>query len=189
MHVKKLVAALLTTLVTGTTAQAVTYEFSYVSGTDTLTGLVEGELLGNQDTLLISSFTDVVYNGVSYGALGFVTGTRWLTDGRVRNAYMSLSGDRLDFVACDTPACTTYLAMGTRNTTLSRLVGGDATLSSFGVNEFMTTTTSFAAAEWTPETNLTLPSIPLPSSLPLLGAAIGAIFMIGRYRRSPAATA
>lgn len=103
---KVLVAA---TVAWAATSQAapIQYDFQYTTSGGVLAGSLIGDLQGDGNTILVSSFLDfVTFNGVGSLSLPFIESVVEFVGGPPGAPTVSLDGSVMDLIACDSAACT-----------------------------------------------------------------------------------
>jgi len=102
---KVLVAA---TVAWAATSQAapVQYDFQYTTSGGVLAGSLIGELQGDGNTIVVSSFLDfVTFNGVGSLSLPVITNAIGALGGPSGAPTVSLDGSVMDLFACDSASC------------------------------------------------------------------------------------
>ena len=74
---------------------------------EVLTGVVDGDIQGDNDTVIVNSITDLTFSGSAAPALPFVeSAIEFFTGGAIPGEpTLSLSGTTLDFIACPDATC------------------------------------------------------------------------------------
>ena len=87
-------------------AEAASFNFSYtLENGDILSGMLEGEVQSDGDTVFVSEILMPMFNGVPGIELPFVQSFIEQITGTLRNPTVSFSGSAMDIVTCDSPDC------------------------------------------------------------------------------------
>ncbi|MDY6782615.1 MAG: PEP-CTERM sorting domain-containing protein [Cyanobacteriota bacterium] len=87
-------------------AQAASFNFSYtLENGDILSGMLEGEVQSDGDTVFVSEILMPLFNGVPSPELPFVESFIEVITGIPGTPTVSFSGSVMDIIACDSPAC------------------------------------------------------------------------------------
>jgi uncharacterized protein (TIGR03382 family) len=165
-------------------AQAALYNFSYTFGSNTIEGLLDGTLQGDNNKVAVNSLQSLTFNGAAGPSLlpvynadkyyselypafypiqpGFPTETTpWLT----------LDGSYMNFLDCPAGDCNNGFAFIVGDS-LAAVLGGSAYIagSSWGF-----THEDFVPANWQ------MSAVPIPAALPLFATGLAALF---RRRKS-----
>lgn len=82
-------------------AEAASFNFSYTSESgDVLAGMLNGDILGDGDTVVVSGFNMVTSNGADTPDTPFVDSPIELDTGEPREPVVSFSGQVMDIFAC-----------------------------------------------------------------------------------------
>ncbi len=167
------IAALAACVAVAAPAAGATWAFSYTASTGAvLSGIVQGTLHIDNDTIIVSSFSNTAMTGEPSLALPYLNSlTRLLSIGTVP-AFVSLSGTVMDVVACDTAACNDGFVF---SSPISPIIPGPAfsTGVSYGALPFET----YVAANWS------ISAVPEVSSWAMLIAGFGLTGAVMRRRR------
>ncbi|MEI6418073.1 MAG: PEPxxWA-CTERM sorting domain-containing protein [Sphingomonadales bacterium] len=93
-----------------TTADATTWNFTYVAGINTLSGQFDGTLQGDNNSIIVSSLSNLKLNNVAVPDLPFLNSVLALysLSGPSSPAKLSLDGSGMDFAACLTQSCNQF---------------------------------------------------------------------------------
>jgi hypothetical protein len=135
-------------------AKAALFDFSYNFSTGQVAGKLDGTLQGDRNTVFITSFSNLTFNGSPALNVPFIDSVSNNIFSSGNPPATSLNGIFQDFVACDTPSCSDGFALFSDGPTA-------ASGPSFGsAND-----ESYNSLNWS------LTPVPVPGPLPLLGAA------------------
>lgn len=99
-------AALSLSVIDATPAQAASFNFSYTTeNRDILSGVLEGTVQADSDTVFVSGITRANLNNVSAPDLPFVESFSKFIVGTPENPTVSFSGLVMDLLACTSPDC------------------------------------------------------------------------------------
>ncbi|HKX40838.1 MAG TPA: PEP-CTERM sorting domain-containing protein [Burkholderiaceae bacterium] len=176
-------ALLLAGVACGAQAQT-TFDFSYTASTGVLSGRLEGTLLGDNNTIVVSSIDFTAFNGTAGPSLPFVSSAIEWQFGGAHEPTISLDGSFMDIGTCSFLTTDKGCFQGQGfifDTTgwLSQQFRPGTPLQPF-VNlspAFGNTVEPFHAANWA------IAAIPEPSSYALMLMGLGAIGMVTTRRR------
>ena len=180
---KQIICAAALCLVTGT-ACAATWGFSYASATgSTFGGLVEGALQDDGDTIFVSAFRGLSWDGIPGPDLPYVWSVSDFAGGTGAPPVVTLSGEVMSVIACSLSDCGEFSEV--LFLSFAGLVGG-------GGEGFATTPGLGGFAEVFDPANYTilkLPDptpevIPLPASILLLAGGLAMLLAQRRHEES-----
>lgn len=165
---KTLIAAAISMLMLMHQAEAATFSFSYnISSGSTLSGLLDGILQADNNTVVVNSIQDfVTLNGVDWPALPFVSSMdvkNNLTVGL--SPTFTLDGSFMDLVACTSSACNDGFVFAANSLTSSRTGANLFESSTGGVDEFDPDEWQLRAVN----------NVPTAATLPLLTLGVAAM--------------
>lgn len=178
---KALIASAIGLFFTVPEAEAILFNFSYVTGTGTLAGQFSGTVQPDLNTVVITAFLDfVTWNGVAGPSLPLVqSADAALLGFSGLLPTVTLDNSFIDFTACLDVVCADGFTLSLGNSTSATFGGGSPVWGSgpsFGDVPLAT----FDPADWTVSP---IGRIPVPSTLPLF--AIGGA-ALAWYRRKAA---
>ncbi len=150
-------------------AQAIGFNFSYLSDLtgDVLSGMLEGDVQADNDTVIVSAVNMAELNGAPVGiAFTFVDSLSNNTGGTGEVPRVSFSGTDMDLIACDNANCDQGFLL------VNDSLGGGAE-SSFGFDD-----DTFVEDNWSLTAKNT--AIPEPATWILLSSGL---FGMSAYRR------
>ncbi len=175
---KTLTAAAISMVMLMPQAEAETFSFSYnISPGNTLSGLLDGILQGDNNTVVVNSIHDFVsVNGVNGPALPFVSSIDVYVNLNVGlSPTLTLDGSFMDLVACTTADCDEGIAF----------IANSAAAASFGGNvlnsspAFGRVSVEFDPDEWQLRA---VNNVPTAATLPLLALGAAAMAFTRRKR-------
>lgn len=145
-------------------AEAASFNFAYTLGTgETLSGMLEGEVQGDNDTVVVSDITMLMFDGSPLFDIGFIAADSNFTPPGI----VSLTGTpaNMDIIACPDSDCFEGF-----------LFNSTSFLSSFAGNE------AFAPSNWS-LTAKSVESVPEPSTIISLAMVGGSLLLSKRVKR------
>jgi hypothetical protein len=155
-------------------AQAALFNFSYTASTGVLTGMLEGDLQADNDTVIVSAVTMAAFNGVPGPALPFLSSATTAYGGPLVPPTVSLSGLNLDLAAFDSIAAVDGFVFAPASFFgFPFFVGG----SSFGATGFEL----YDPTKW----SLTPKSVPVPEPSAVVALAlVGGGLLLSKRRKA-----
>ena len=181
MSLKKiLTAAALGLAFAAPQAHATLFNFSYTAAVGVLSGVIDGALQADNNTVIVNSIQDfMTVNGAPTPSMSFVVSADnfYLSSGALPK--LTLDGSFLDFVACDVVGCGSGNGfLLAKNNLISVIFAGGVPLYSGSAGIF----SAIGGFEAFNAANYSLTAVPVPATLPLL--AIGGAAMAFRRRKA-----